>query len=50
MRRHLVALAFILLVAPFALAQTQGDLGAGASADLAKADAELNDVWQRVLK
>lgn len=41
--------AVLLLIAP-AFAQTQGDMNADASADLAKADAELNQVYQQVLK
>jgi uncharacterized protein YecT (DUF1311 family) len=44
------AAAVLLLLACSASAQTQGDLDAGAAADLQKADAELNQVYQQVLK
>lgn len=44
------AAAVVLLLAGVVLAQTQGDLDADATADLTKADAELNQVYQQVLK
>lgn len=44
------AAAVVLVLACAVLAQTQGDMGAGADADLRKADAELNQVYQQVLK
>ncbi len=44
------AAAVLLLLACTGFAQTQRDMGTGADADLQKADAELNQVYQQVLK
>jgi uncharacterized protein YecT (DUF1311 family) len=40
---------FILACAPLSLAQSQQDLNAGAAAEFAKADKELNEIYAKVI-